>query len=262
MAVDCLRAVLNVDKECSLAYFDKLAIDAEPILGTHPVELFLHYAMFLDYLRIRPFLLRMLTSSQPAMVQVAARQIALAALWIEEARGDEEIVLQTGEEARAGATYIYANSLSDKTVGGECEERLRTLFVDEIAQVRQAASRWWAAQEPDELASRGPLISAFAESMDSDDDVSTLAYRLKEAWRPLPAEVCTLAERAIGAYSTRAASVEYREAGAAYMLAPLLVRLHEQTDGPLLRERILNVIDATATSWFLGNRRAAEAAVR
>ena len=252
MAVDCLRAVLNVDKECSLAYFDKLAVNAEPILGTHPVELFLHYAMFLDYLGIKPVLLRMLTSPQPAMVQVAARQIALAALWIEQAHGDEEIVLQAGEEARAGAAYIYARNLSDKTVGGECEARLRTLFVDESAQVRQEASRWWVSLEPDELASRGPLIGAFAESMGSDDDVSTLAYQLKEARRPLPVEICTLAERMVGAYGIRAASVENREAGAAYMLAPLLVRLHEQTDDPLLRERILDVIDEMLRVGFWG----------
>lgn len=252
MAVDCLRAVLNVDKECSFAYFDKLAVDAEPILGTPPVEMFLHHATFLDYPRIRPFLLEMLTSSQPTMVQVAARQIALAALWIEEAHGDEEIVLQAGEDARAGAACIYANNLSDKTVGGECEERLRTLFMDESAQVRRAASRWWNALEPDELASRGSLIGAFAESMTSDDDVGTLAYRLREARRPLPAELCTLAERMVGAYGTKASSVENREAGAARMLAPLLVRLHEQTDDSLLRERILNVIDEMLRVGFWG----------
>ena len=248
IAVDCLRAVLSVDKDSAFAWFDRLTAGAEPILGSHPVEMFLHYAMFLDYPGTRPFLLRMLTSSSPAAVQVAARQLALASLWVEEARGDEEIVLRTGEEARVGAASIYANNVQDETVGGKCEERLRTLFLDKSARVRQAASRWWAALEPDELSSLGSLISAFAESMDSDDDVGALAYRLREARRPLPAEVCTLAEQMVRAYGTGAASVNNRQAGAAHMVAPLLVRLNEQTSDPLLRERILNVIDEML--WF------------
>ena len=252
VAVRCLLAILDAHRSDALTCFEKLITGAEPIRGTPFVEQFVHYAMFRDYTAMRPTLMMMLHSSDPAAVQVAAEQLTLASLWIEEARGDEDVVLQLGEGARAGAAYIYAHNLSDKTIGGTCEERLRTLFLDESAQVRQAIRRWWAALEPDELASRGPLMSAFAESMNSDDDVGTLAYRLKEARRPLPAELCTLAERMVGAYGTRAASVENREAGAAYMLAPLLIRLHEQTDDPLLRERILNVIDEMLRVGFWG----------
>ena len=252
VAVRCLLAILDAHRSDALSCFERLITGAEPILGTHFVELFVHYAMFRDYQAIRPTLFQMLNSSEPAAVRVAAQQVTLAALWIDEAHGDEETVLQISEEARAGAAQIYANNLSDETVGGECEERLRALFVDESAQVRQAASRWWAALEPDELAARGPLIASFAESMGTDHDVSTLAYRLREARRPLPAEVCTLAERVVGAYGTKAASVKNREAGAVYMLAPVLVRLHEQTGDPLLRERVLNVIDDMVRAGFWG----------
>ena len=252
VAVRCLLAILDAHRSDALTYFEKLITEAEPIRGTPFVEQFVHYAMFRDYTAMRPTLLRMLQSSEPAAVRVAAQQLTLASLWIDEACGDEDVVFQLNEEGRSGAASIYAHNLSDKTIGEACEERLRTLFLDESAQVRQAASRWWIALEPDELASRGPLISAFAESMGPDDDVGTLAYRLKEARRPLPAEVCTLAEQMVRAYGTRAASVQNRQAGAAHMLAPLLVRLHEQTDDPSLRERILNVIDEMLRVGFWG----------
>ena len=252
VAVRCLLAILDAHRSDALTYFEKLITGAKPIRGTPFVEQFVHYSMFRDYTAMRPTLMMMLNSSDPAAVQAAAQQITLAALWIDGARGDEEIVLQLGEGARAGAAYIYAHNLSDKTIGGACEERLRTLFLDESAQVRQAASRWWIELEPDELSSQGSLISAFAESMNSDDDVGTLAYRLKEARQPLSAEVCTLAEQMVRAYGTSAASVESRQAGAAHMLAPLLVRLHEQTSDPLLRERILNVIDEMLRIGFWG----------
>ncbi len=252
VAVRCLLAILDTHRSDALNCFERLITGAEPIRGTPFIEQFVHYAMFRDYTAMRPTLMMMLNSSEPAAVRVAAQQLTLASLWIDEARGDEEIVLQLGEEGRSGAAFIYAHNLSDKTIGGACEERLRTLFLDESAQVRQAASRWWIALEPDELNSRGSLISAFAESMNSDDDVGTLAYRLKDARRPLPAEVCTLAEQMVRAYGTSAASVETRQAGAANMLAPLLVRLHEQTSDPLLRERILNVIDDMLRVGFWG----------
>ena len=139
----------------------------------------------------------MLKSSEPHVVQAGARQISLAALWVDEARGDEAVVLEMGEEARAGAATVYAGNLSDQTVGADCEKHLRTLFEDESDLVRREASSCWVHLQPDQIASRGSLIGAFAHSLDSARDVSLLAYRLKDARRPLPAEVCVVAERAL-----------------------------------------------------------------
>ena len=60
-----------------------------------------------------------------------------------------------------------------------------------------------------------PLIDAFAHSLASPHDASLLAYRLKEARQPLPAEICTVAERAVAAFGSRVASMQYAEAGVA-----------------------------------------------
>ena len=197
------------------------------------------------------FMLRQ-KSLEPHVVQAGARQIALAALWVGEARGDEVVVLEMGEEARAGAATVYARNLSDQTVGAECEKHLRTLFEDESDLVRREASRCWVYLQPDQIASRGSLIGAFAQSLRSASDVSLLSYRLKEARRPLPAEVCDLAEHAIAAFGLRAASIQYAEAGAAGELAVLMVRLHEQTNDPIVRERVLNTMDEMIRTGFYG----------
>lgn len=252
VAVRCLLAILDSDRSDALTCFERLVADAEPILWTDFVELFIHYAMFRDYAALRPTLFGMANSSQPAVVRVGAKQIVVAALCIDEARGDEEIVLNMGEEARAGAAQIYASNLADEKVGAECETRLRWLFTDESDVVRQAASRCWAVLKPDEVASRGSLIGAFAESMYPSDDITVLAFRLQEAQRPLPDEVCSLAERVVEAYGPKAALIQYREAGAAYHLAPLLLRLHGQTSDSVLKERILNVIDDMIRAGFWG----------
>ena len=243
VAVESLLAILDTQRSDALTYFKRLAEDAGPILGTRYVERFLHYAIFRDYPAVRPTLLGMLKSSEPHVVQAGARQIAAAALWIEEARGDEVVLLKMGVHARAGAATVYASNLSDETVGTECEKHLRTLFEDKSDIVRREASRCWVHLQPDQVASRGSLISDFAHSLASARDVSLLAYSLKDARQPLPAEVCTLAERALAAFGFKATSIQNEEAGVAGELAALMVRLHDQTNDPVLRERVLNTID-------------------
>ena len=252
VAVESLLAILDTHRSDAFAYFKRLAEGAGPILGTRYVERFIHYAIFRDYPAVRPILMSMLKSSEPHVVQAGARQISLAALWVDEARGDEAVVLEMGEEARAGAATVYAGNLSDQTVGAECEKHLRTLFEDESDLVRREASSCWVHLQPDQIASRGSLIGAFAHSLDSARDVSLLAYRLKDARRPLPAEVCVVAERALAAFGSKETSIQNEEAGVAGELAVLMVRLHEQTSDPVFRERILNTIDEMIRSGFYG----------
>ena len=252
VAVESLLAVLDTHRSDALTYFKRLAEDADPILGTRCVERFLHYAVFRDYLAVRPILMGMLESTEPHVVQTGARQIAVAALWIEEARGDESVLLKMGEHARVGAADVYANNLSDETVGAECDSHLRTLFEDESDLVRREASRCWVNLQPDQVAARGSLIEAFAHSLASARDAGLLAYRLKDARKPLPAEICTLTERALEAFGSKAASIQYEEVGVAGELAALMVRLHEQSHDPVLRERVLTIIDQMIRSGFYG----------
>ena len=249
VAVKCLLAVLDTNRDDALAFFDNLAEEADPILGTNYVEEFIRYAMFRDYPAIRPVLLRMLTSPQPATVRTGARQVALAALSVDEAREDGSRVLAMGEEVRVGAAEIYAANISNETVGDECERHLRELFRDESEAVRRAASGCWITLEPDQVASRGSLIGAFAQSP-AFSTAPTL--RLLEAQRPLPTEVCDLAEHAVAAYGTKAASPQFAEAGYAGELSKLMVRLHEETGGRALRRRILIAIDDMMRAGFYG----------
>ena len=252
VAVESLLAILDTQRSDALIYFKRLARDAGPILGTDCVERFFHYAIFRDYPAVRPILIGMLNSADSHVIETAARQIAVAALWVEEARGDEVFVLEMGEHARAGAATVYASNLSDETVGTECEKRLRTLFEDKSDDVRREASRCWVHLEPDQVAFRGSLINAFAHSPASARNVTLLVHRLKDARRPLPSEVCTLAERALEAFGSKAASSQHEEAGFAGELAALMVRLHEQTNDTVIQERILDTFDKMIRLGFYG----------
>ena len=252
VAVECLLAVLDTHREEALSGFRRLIDGAEPILGSNLVERFVHFAMYRDYAAIRPVLVKMVESSEPASMKVGARQMTLASLSLEEAREDADFVLSLGDDARVGAAIVYANSVADASIGAECEERLKALFADESEAVRHAAGRCWNALKPDEVAKRGSLLSAYVGSIGPDADVTVLTHALKQSHEPLPAEVCDLAERAVVAYGPKAGDIRLRESAAAYNLAPLVIRLHEETNDHGLRQRVLDVIDELLLVGFMG----------
>jgi len=252
VAVESLLAILDSHRRDALSSFASLAEGADSILGIQFVDTFLQYAVFRDYPAMRPILLRMLQSAHPDTARAGARHIALAALWVEEARDDGDRLLEMGEEIRAGAATVYANYLPNATVGRECEKRLQGLFTDESTAVRREASKCWFALTPDQVASQGRLIGAFANSMESGDGTSHLVRRLKESRHPLPPELCDVGKSAVAVYGSKAASIQFAEAGVAHDLAPLMVRLHEESSDPALRTRVLDVIDEMVRAGFYG----------
>ena len=245
VGVECLLAILDTHRGDALAGFARLLEAADPLLGTQYVERFVHYAMFRDYPALRPTLIRMLQSAEPAVVKIGARQMALAGLWIEEARSDTSLVLGMGDDARAGAAETYADYVSDETVGAECEEHLKSLFSDASEEARRAASRCWAVLEPDEVAKRGSLLGAFVQSMGRGGDAYLLLHGLEESHLPLPVEVCDMAERVVTAYDPGGDMADY-------VLAPLVIRLHEEANDQEFRHRVLDLIDDMLRVGFMG----------
>ena len=242
-AAAALLAILDTHRADALALFEKLTSGADPILGTESVGRFINFAIFRDYSVVRPILLRMMGSNSSDAVRAGGRFMAAASLLIDEAGGDEEIVLGMDEEVRVGAVQAYVELLPKESVSGECEKRLVSLFQDESEAVRREASRCWLELDADKVASKGPLISTFARHMGVESDANIICYRLKDTRLSLPIEVCELAERAIELYGAKVTSYQFGEAGIASDLFTLMIRLHEENSDALLRGRILDIID-------------------
>ena len=250
--VPCLLAVLDSDREDALGFFQRLVDDADAILGDRHVGQFVHVAMFRDYAAIRPVLRRMLQSPHSAVAVAGATHLAVAALSIEEASDDLDQWAQLSEEARIGVAKVCAANLAVEALADECERRLPAFFANESPAVREAAGTCWRNLEPDQIASRGHLIGAFAQALQPDANVSVLVHRLGEATRSLPAEVCDLGERSIETFGPRAASWQFREGGVANSLSHLMVRLYEETNDDELRTRVLDAIDNMVHAGFIG----------
>jgi len=250
--VPCLTAVLDDYRGDALAFFALLVDGAEAILGAGPVVQFVHYAMFRDYDGIRPVLHRMLQSPESEVAVAGATQLAIAALSVEEASEDLDQLVQLNDEARTGVAKICAANLADEALREECEPRLRTFFADDSPAVRNAARRCWNFLEPDQIATRGPLIGVFAETLEPGDEVSVLVHKLREAQEPLPAELCALSDRAVVAFGDRASSIRFGEGGDAHELSELMVRLYEETNDDAVRTRALDAIDEMVRAGFIG----------
>lgn len=250
--VPCLLAVLDTNREDALMCFQLLLDDADAILGADSVVQFVHYAMFRDYAALRPVLLRMVESRQSPVAVAGASQMALAALSIDEAREDADRLLLVGEEARTGVAEICAANVANRALGPQCERRLRAFFADDSQAVREAARRCWNHLEPDQIATRGPLIGVFAETLAPGDEMSVLVHKLQESEEPLPAELCDLAEKAVVAFGDRASSIRFGEGGDAHELSELMVRLYEETNDDAVRTRALDAIDDMVQAGFIG----------
>ena len=243
-AVECLVAVLDSDREDALSCFRLLLRDAEPLLGTRPIERFLRYAMYRDYSAVRSILIEMLTAPTPRAPQSAARLVTLAGLDGESdlAQSDASQVMGMGAEARRGAAEVYARNVASDIVGSESRERLIKLFDDPDVDVRREAARCWIHMEPDDTRRFGQLLTLYARSSafgDSVQDYEFLSHRLGQSGQPLPSEFIEFLEESLQLRK----SIGTPGALDMYELPNLAIRMHEETRDPKLRTRILDTID-------------------
>ncbi len=253
VAVRCLLAILDAYRSDALAGFSRLTEGADAILASWYVAEFMRYAIFRDYSAVRPIIEGLLNSASPEAVQSGAKLVTLASLWVDEAREDGDRLLVMDEAARAGAAEVYAANLGDETVGPECERHLVAFFEDESDAVRKEAGNCWGALSPDQLASKGPFIDAFARSPTFDaHSAGLLVHHLQKAQEPLPVELCDLAERSVAQFGDKATSIQFAEAGVASELSKLIVQLLDETEDPELEVRILDAIDDMQQAGFLG----------
>lgn len=241
--VEVLLALMNTDRERAIALFLDLCHGAEEILATPSIDRFLYYATFRHYSMVRPLLRQMLASADPAVQEIAARQICLASLHDEEAAGDLHLVNEAGEKARAAATEIYAANLGQKQVADTCRERLQAAFHDPCKEVREAAAGCFRRITDTQLSQEAELIGVFIDSPAFVDGVNELLFAIEDSVMRLPDVVCRIPERAIELQRNPRATEGVDQSMWTHMMPPLVLRLYEQTTDHATKARCLNLID-------------------
>lgn len=251
-AVEALLPVLNFNPDRATDQFVQLCDGADAILGTAPVDMFLHYAVYRAYPKVRPILQRMLLSDDEDTVKIAARQTCVVALTRPECDVDAERLRRGDVATRLAAADIYAHNLSHPAVGQRCSGLLAPFFQDPEQLVRAAASNCFYRMEGVDLQAYKPLIRAFIESPAFEDDPSGLLHALDESTEQLPDFVFAAAERVLTTVRSGAVGGPSRLFDSSYSIATLVIRLYEQSRVERVRTRCLDLIDEMARNGLPG----------
>jgi hypothetical protein len=239
VAIDCLLAMLNIDRDEAVRLFLSAVKCDDSILRTHTVGRFVRYAAYSHYGQLRKFLFRLLGSPANNVRKLAAQTIAVVAYNSTKAKKDLPIVISGDEYCRSGVASVDATNFSVDECRDVSRKRLMLFFQDTSSVVRTSAAKVLRKMGPKLLSSEEQLLSSFVESPAFAEHVSTLTYVLKESGSPMPDIVCRIGERA----------AEVRKAGQTQALwwtqdiGALVLRLYDQTRDPHIQTRCLNVID-------------------
>jgi hypothetical protein len=252
--LQALLPLLNHDDDRPTAVRLCLAAchDTDSLLGCDTLENFIYHASIRHYLDLRPLLLRMLGRSEQNAVRAAARQVCLAAFYVEAAEPDASSILAGSDDMRFAAAEVYARNLTFPNVEEACSTRLRQVFNDDSQQIRQKAGDCFLFLKGQDIGRYEGLVRAYVESRAYPSPHDDLLRRLADSTWQLPDLVLRIAERIIGAAGSRASDIRHADFSDGSLVAKLVVRLYAQTTDETVKRRCLDHIDAMELLGFYG----------
>lgn len=237
--VRTLTAVLVHDRDLAVRLFKTLCETEDELLGINHVEYFIKYALQTHFCCLKPIIERMLASEVPEAVRIAARQVCLASLYVEEAKPLANRCMSGTETQRLSSAEVFALNLRE--FRPLCEDKLIQLFDDPDDEVRVEASNCFNRFEGNELGEYVGLIETFVESSAFDTTRSSLINALEKTTAKVPDITCQVCERYLDAPSSHR-ELE-RHALSDIRVSQLILRIYRQTNEKALRTRCLNLID-------------------
>jgi len=213
---------------------------ADPWLpADHAVEQFLHFAFRLESVEFRAVMEALLEADDAEMRVIAARQVTIAALVMENGLDMTPKLLAGDTNTRKGLAEVCAADVRFGRFRDYCVRHLSTLFSDPDPSVRVAASECFRRLEGENLADLWDLVAAFLDSPSVKVSLrSLLDSLLRSTVRHdvLTLRACEYAiEHAVGGKD-----MAYSELP---MCRDLTLRTYHQSEVPAVRERSLDVID-------------------
>ena len=200
---------------------------------------------------------RMVRSELSDVRSAGAAWITLAALSEADAHDLARACLAGSEQERLGAARVYAGNLTLARYRGRCEDALRTLFDDDSAEVRKAASAALTRLDDAALGEFEPLAQEFLGSRAAADDDGQVLLMLTTTTARVPELAVDACEEIIHRLGPDAGDVRTTAARLAGQIIEILLRAYADSDGaPTLRERGLDLVDLSLKLNIYGAHRA------
>jgi len=234
-----LRAVAYHEPELALRLLGRTNLSEDRLLATRHARYLLHRALYRNFAEVRPFLERMIQSSEPEVCQAGARLLSVASLSHEGAKDLVARCLEGSAAHRLGVCEVAAANVADSKCGAWCERTLSKLFDDDDADVRKEAATCFRQMESEPLDEYADLVAAFCGSRAYRDDPFWLLHILETSRRRLPGVTVMACER----FFDRFDGLEQGRTPGLHTIVKLIFRTYQQHQQECWGLRSLNLID-------------------
>ncbi len=244
MVAGALLAVNSHDSAQGMSYFQRMDPSDDLLLSTRYVQQFIFERLHDSFDMLRPFVLRMLRSSEPSVCRLGARIAGFAFLFREGASDFVDEALGGGEEHRLGIAEVASANIGDPRYQAWCAEKLSLFFNDGDPRVRAQAASCFRKLSDERLEQHAHLIECYCDSLAFRDDPSPLLEALNESRNRLPGITCVVCERYLNALAQEGNSIHDYYGWQAGLIAGLVFRTYQQhQDDAEWAGRLLSLID-------------------
>ena len=146
-AIEELSYMIHHDRERSWLLFESLMKECELLLESRQVREFLHWSLYKNFQRAKPFIESMIANPKPEVQEMGAELACIAAISADamesenalfEAKALSDKIKRGDAPLRRGATNVFAFNMTkgSENVRAICLENIRSLANDEDEEVR------------------------------------------------------------------------------------------------------------------------------
>ena len=254
-----LCAVAYHDVPLAFELFARVDIVDDRLLATRHVYDFILSGLRNRYEQLRPFIERMLRSSDMTVCEAGGRLAGIAALEHEDATELVEKATAGNEKGRLGITEVAAANIATPDYRVWCEEHLVVLFNDEDADVRRAAAQSFRYLKDESLESYEALLRTFCDSKAYAEDSFSILHLLENSVRRLPGMTCVVCERFLARFGDEAKDIRTSRMLEVKTVAKLIFRTYDHHQRDEWAKRALDLIDRLCLEAIGDARRELEA---
>ena len=226
--------------------------ESEPLLATHYVAWFLHYANIHHFDRLRPVLRRMLDSQIASVRETGALQACLAQFSNPSAGDMVEECLNGDDAKRKGAASVAQANAFNEDCREFCHSVLVPFFDDPVKEVRDEAARCFLSAKGRDLEASRELIRAFLHSTAFAENGELLLMTLKSSTADISDLVVEVCEAVLGVLEDEASAPYGRLFFEAKSIGELVLRAYSQSEDATYRRRCLDLVDRLLSTQAYG----------
>ena len=251
-AIDAFVPLLNYSRDLAVRLVIAACSARAEIWSTPPFERFVYYAIYTHYRQLRPILQSALLSNDSKSAGIVARQIALAELNDVDVGSDGEQVRTGSVAMRKAAVGVYARNVSKEVVGPVCMSRLEGFFDDQDEEVRSEAANAFSHVSEEWLVRSKDFMLRFVESTAFETGPYDLLHAIEESNLAVPDVICRSGERVLAFLGEEGTHIAGDRSMIAQIIATLVVRQYQQTEGAIMKTRCLDLIDRMEQAGYFG----------